>query len=445
MEFLKKHGINLLVLLILSGMTFLRLTSYGDLRLSVANGDTDSYIQGGAAPLFSTDMLTRPRLFTTNLFYYLANVQECEIHAISYPAIQTETHRGIQPCFDRIVVFQNILSCFAWSMLAWVVSKRLSGGYEKLLAAILIPAFGFAPAIADWDSVLGSESLTFSLFAISLALVIETCFLIGKEKFPSIVVALAVVTLGFWAFTRDANIYTVGTLLGVSIITVVFIPKFRRDKKLLISIAAILVITVVGLQSAMLSRRWQVPLTNVFNDLLLPYPARVEFLQGMGMPDPNSVTYSEWFVEQAPRVYARFLLSHIGYTLSAFTKEISGIFAENTQPYFYTDETFARVVLTTANDILHPKTHLIFVLNILLVAGMSFAAFRRRNQRFLRWFWIGMWLFVSALLTMGVGFFADSIGVTRHTMFAVEMFRLMTWLFILILLDHANRADPMEA
>lgn len=432
---------NILVGFVLAGMIFLRLTSYGDLRLSVANGDTDSYIQGGAAPLFAKDMLTRSRLFTTNLLYYLADVQECEIQVISYPAIQTETHRGFQPCFDRIVLFQNILAVIGWSVLAWVISKRLSGGYEKLLAAILIPAFGFAPAIADWDSILGSESLTFSLFALSLALVIETCFLIGRDKFPSVVAAFAVITLAFWAFTRDANIYTILVLVGVSSIVVVFTPRFRKDKKLLILLAVIFVVAVVGLQSAMLSRRWQVPLSNVFNDLLLPYPARVEFLQEIGMPDPGSTTYSEWFVQKAPRAYAWFLLSHVGYTLSAFTKELGGIFAENIQPYFYSDKTFVRLTLTAANDILHPKTHLTLVLSILLVTGMSFAAFRRRDQTFLRWLWVGVWLFAGASLTLGVGFFADSIGVTRHTMFAVEMFRLLNWLYLLILLDHVNQAN----
>ena len=51
------------------------------------------------------------------------------------------------------------------------------------------------------------------------------------------------------------------------------------------------------------------------------------------------------------------------------------------------------------------------------------------------------WLFFSASLTIAVGFFADSVGVTRHTMFAVEMFRLMFWLFLLILLDQANREE----
>src|SRR5512133_3406009 len=146
MEFLKRQGINLLVWAVLAGMIFIRLTSYGDLNLSVANGDTTSYIAGGAAPFFSKDMLTRSRLFTTNLLYYLADVQECEIQVISYPAVETETYRGIQPCFDGIVFFQNILSVIAWSILALVVSKRLNGGYEKLLAVTLITGFGFTPS-----------------------------------------------------------------------------------------------------------------------------------------------------------------------------------------------------------------------------------------------------------------------------------------------------------
>ena len=100
---------------------------------------------------------------------------------MSYPAIGTETYREIQPCFDRIVFFQNIVSIIAWSILALVVSKRLSGGYEKILAVFLITAFGFTPAIADWDSILGSESLTFSLFAVSIALVVEVCFNIAED------------------------------------------------------------------------------------------------------------------------------------------------------------------------------------------------------------------------------------------------------------------------
>jgi hypothetical protein len=445
MEFLKRQGINPLVWAVLAGMIFIRLTSYGDLNLSVANGDTTSYIEGGAAPFFTKDMLTRSRLFTTNLLYYLADVHDCEIQAVSYPAIETETYRAIQPCFDKIVLFQNVLSVIAWGLLAWVVSKRLKGGYEKLLAAILITAFGFTPAIADWDSILGSESLTFSLFAISLALVIEIYFMIagGKynSKFSVVIAALAVITLVFWTFTRDSNIYTLLVLLAMSILSAIAVSKIRKSRTLLISIAVILIVAVIGLQSAMLSRRWEAPLANVYNDLLLPHPARVEFLQGLGMPNPKSDAYHKWFVEHAPRAYARFLLAHPGYTLTAFTNELGGIFSENTQPYFFSEDTPARLALVTVNDLLHPKTYLFFVLDILLMAGLFFSAFRRRNAIHASWLWLMTWLFMSASLTMGVGFFADSVGVTRHTMFAVEMFRLMFWLLLLILLDQANRND----
>jgi len=444
MVFLKKQGINLLVWVILAGMILVRLTSYGGFNLSVANDDTGSYIKGGSAPLFSKDMLTRSRLLTTNLLYYLADVQECKIEVVSYPALQTETYRAIQPCFDRVVVFQNIVSVIAWSLLALVVSKRLTGGYEKILAAVLITAFGFTPTIADWDSLHSSKSLTFSLFAVSAALVVEVGFRLVEEannkKFSILINALAISALALWAFTRDANIYTLVVLLAMSTVLLA-VPIFRKNKNLIVLIAGIFLITVIGLQSAMLSRRWEVPLANVFNDLLLPHPARVEFLQRLGMPDPASTEYSTWFIESAPRAYARFLLSHPGYTLTTFTAELGGIFSENIQPYFYSEQTPARLALMAVNDLLHPKTHLIFILDILLMAGLLFSLFRRKNKNFTVWLWLTTWLFLSAALTLAVGFFADSIGVTRHTLFAVEMFRLLFWIFLIILLDQANREN----
>jgi hypothetical protein len=331
-------------------------------------------------------------------------------------------------------------------LLSLAVTKRLSGGYEKLLAVSLITAFGFTPAIADWDSILGSESLTFSLFAISLALIIEVCFNFAREnnKRTTFTHILAMVALVFWAFTRDANIYTLAVLFAVSIISYFVFPAVRKTKKLLVLITAIFLVTVVGLQSAMTSGRWATPMTNVFNDLILPHPARVEFMQTLGMPDPASAEYSTWFNENAPRAYARFLLAHPGYTLTSFTSELDGIFSENIQPYFYSEQTPARVALMAANDVLHPKTHLIFILDILLMAGLLFSLFRRKNINFTLWVGLEIWLFLSASATMAVGFFADSIGLTRHTMFAVEMFRLMMWVFLIVLFDQSNRKDEFQ-
>jgi hypothetical protein len=443
MKVLKKYGINLLVWAILAGMIIARLTSYGSLKLSIANADTTSYIEGGTAPVFSQNMFTKNRLFTTNLLYHLADVQGCKIQTISYPALGTETYRSVQPCFDRIVFFQNIVSIIAWSILALVVSKRLSGGYEKLLAVSVITAFGFTPAIADWDSILGSESLTFSLFAISAALIMEIYFNVdidrGNRKYSIFINSLAIVTLVLWAFTRDANIYMLVVLFVLSIIPVIVWPVVRKNKNLFILIAAVFITIVIGLQSAMASRRWEAPMANVFTDLILPHPARVEFMQNLGMPDPASTDYSAWFNRNAPRAYGRFLLFHPGFALTSLVSNLGGIFYENIQPYFFSEQTPARKMLILANDIFHPGTHLVLILDILLMAGLIFSVFRRKNKNLTVWVWLGTWLFFSAMLTLAVGFFADSVGITRHTMFAIEMFRLMMWLFLLILLDQANR------
>jgi hypothetical protein len=449
MELVKKQGLNFLVWVILAGTILVRLASYGDFKLSVAIGDTESYIQGGSTQLFIKDLFTKNRLFTTNLLYYLANVQGCKIQAISYPAVRTETYRAHQSCFDKIAVVQNIISVIAWGLLALVVSKKINGGYEKILAAVLITAFGFTPSIADWDSILGSESLTFSLFAIGAALVVEVAFRLMEEdsisrKYSFFINGITIAVLALWGYTRDVNIYTLVVLLVMSIF-ILAIPAFRKRKNLLVLIAAILIVTGIGLQSSMLSRRWEVPLTNVFNDRLLPYSARVEFMQNLGMPNPASTAYQEWFAQNAPRAYARFLLSHPGYMLTSFTSELGGIFSENTQPYFYSEQTPTRIALIAINDILHPKTHFIFILDILLMAGLFFSIFRRKNKNLAVWLWLGVWIFLSASLTLGVGFFADSIGIIRHTMFAVEMFRLIFWLFLIILFDQSNRKDKDTA
>ncbi|MCA2000927.1 MAG: hypothetical protein LDL51_03585, partial [Chloroflexi bacterium] len=220
MKFLREKGIALLAFAALSGMFLIRLTAYGSFTLSIATADTTTYIQGGAPPIFSADTLTRSRLFTTNLLYHFANVQRCKPSVTSYPAIQSETYRGVQPCFSVVAVLQNVVSIFAWAALALVVSKRLKGGFEKILAAILISGFGYTPAVADWDSVLGSESLTFSLFALSLGLILETGFQIAEaldgKRFPILLMAAGFASLTLWAFTRDANIYTLVVLAAAS-------------------------------------------------------------------------------------------------------------------------------------------------------------------------------------------------------------------------------------
>src|SRR5512140_3215256 len=89
----------LILCLIVAGGLF-RGLAYGDLRLSVGNSETPSYIGASKAPLFSWQSFAGKRLFTTNLVYKLANDPKvCKLKVVSYPASGAEVNPAIQPCF----------------------------------------------------------------------------------------------------------------------------------------------------------------------------------------------------------------------------------------------------------------------------------------------------------------------------------------------------------
>ena len=175
----KWQTITILCLLAL-GIWF-RISFYGDLRLSIGMDDTPGYIYSAKDPLLSWKSFTGIRLFTTNLLYKLAdNADECKLRIIS-PKFN---HRDIQPCFDKIVVLQSLLSIIGWCYLAWTTSRWLKNPFAKIISVVVILAFAFTPEIAEWDSLLSSELLSLSLFAIALALLMEIIFRVFYKNEP---------------------------------------------------------------------------------------------------------------------------------------------------------------------------------------------------------------------------------------------------------------------
>ena len=170
MELIKKNIVSIFILIVMSILVWGRLHWYGDLRLSIANGETHSYISASRAPLFSWKIFTGERMFTTSVLYKLANdTVACPSVAYSFPSSGTETPREISPCFDKIVLIQNLLAVFGWVILALAIIKHLNNGLIKFVAAITILLFGFTPQLAEWESALGPESLSFSLFVFWIA------------------------------------------------------------------------------------------------------------------------------------------------------------------------------------------------------------------------------------------------------------------------------------
>ncbi|MFM8369126.1 MAG: hypothetical protein ACKOBD_10285, partial [Chloroflexota bacterium] len=126
MDFIKKHFVNLIIFMIFAVGIYFRSTWYGDLRLSVANAETDSYMSSARNSIFSWDIFAGQRLFTTNLIYKLANDPVgCPFTSYGKPGIGEEVERKVQPCFDKIALLQNYLAMFGWCFLGWMVASKL--------------------------------------------------------------------------------------------------------------------------------------------------------------------------------------------------------------------------------------------------------------------------------------------------------------------------------
>jgi hypothetical protein len=206
----------LVILCLLGCGAWFRLTFYGPLHLSIGMVDTPSFISSSTTPTFSVSMFTSRRLFTTNLLFKLAgDPLYCKLENIGVPTDGIELERTRQSCFDKIVLLQNILSVISWSFLALITSRWLKHPINKILAVILILSFGYTPQIAEWDSVLSSESLSLSVFALFFGFLQEVVFQVGSVRknqsvlFISFLLTSLTVVFVLWVFVRDVHLYSI--------------------------------------------------------------------------------------------------------------------------------------------------------------------------------------------------------------------------------------------
>lgn len=436
----KLTGMTILIVLALA--VFIRTSAYGDFRLSVGDLDTTSYVNSSKFPVFSRDSFTGRRLFTTNLIYKLANDgQKCSLIAISIPAAGAETNRQIQPCFDKIALLQNILAIFAWCFLAWTTSRWLKNPFAKIAATILILTFGFTPQIAEWDSVLSPESVAISLFVISCALLQEIALRVGErnESINSrwIVLMLSgwVIIYALWVFVRDVNIYTIIISLFL-MAALLIVKKFRQSKVFLITGLTLIALFILGYASAKASLRAEkFSLMHSFNDFIIPSPGNMAFFKKFGMPDISSPSFENWFNKNATSLYGLFLLSHPRFVAQTMSENSYFFISDFLQPYFPFSNSQFMNNLMNISEFIHPQSSAIYLIDILMLLGLTIAAIKRRDSSLIAWSWLGWWIFLIALVTLIVSFFGDTAGTRRHIYPSVETFRLFLWVFLPVYLD----------
>ncbi len=448
MKYTKDKFANLIILIIFIAGIYFRATWYGDLRLSTANAETTSYMTSARASIFSWKIFAGQRLFTTNLLYKFAtDLEQCPLLSYGKPGLGLEVERLVQPCFDKIILIQNVLAIFGWCFLGWMLARQLRNPLVKISAATLVMLFGFTPQIAEWDSVLSPESLSLSMFAIILGLAFELAFRTAKAETPfasktdRFLLALLGILYFLWIFIRDVHLYSIPVTVAL-LALFLFKKQFRQTKTLLITLAALLVIFVVGYASARDSlRATRFPLMNSLDIYIWPYPSRVEFFRNYGMPDKeapsyfDSPKYQAWADENAAKAYAMFLISHPGFVVTTLWGNMDLLTEDYAQPYFTTDEVKNREIMFVVGEMVNPDSGVVYLFTILILVIYVAQAAPKSNPTLTTWAWLAVWVYGIAAATLFISYFGDTAGLRRHIMPSVEMIRLHLLIFIMPFLD----------
>ena len=446
--FLNKHRGQILsgsILALILIASFLRVKFYGDPALSIAGNDTISYVEASQVPLFSAEIFTGRRLLTTNLIYKLFEPESG--YEIRVNGSLETTRRGFQNGFDRIVIFQLALSLVGWGALAWSVSRILKNSWMRMAGALIILAFAYSPHMADWDSILMSESLTFSLFALQLALLIKITFDLYKD--PNAKVTGWIMIWGFimffWVFLRDTNVFTALMTLGMIAILMVS-PRYRQKKTLIGTMLFLFLIVVLGLVTARASVRTVVQIRNIYKDDIFPNPGVVAVFQDMGMPVDSffAPEFEPWLQTDGASTLFRFMLAHPGYVATKLWNDFPDSFYEIKQTYFTArDLNPARDILFEIGNTLHPENTTPFLGSILPLLGLLLIASKNIGDS-RPWAWLGLWLFFTAALTLIPTILGDTWALNRHALYSTTIFRLTMWLFPIIIMDIALNGEPVK-
>ena len=421
--------------------TIWRLSLYGDPRLAIATTDTQSYIDASRALLLSPESFTGRRLFTTNVVYKAISAgSNCGSVAVSMPAIGKEGRREIQPCFEVVAALQSFLSIGAWLWLAFVVSRRLTEPVAQLLAAVVLLLFAFTPQIAEWDSVMSSESLSISLFILSLGFLIEIAFRLpsassGASAPPTSFYVLWFVSFALWLYVRDANLFAIPATLMI-MIPLSISRSFSNKRPILVLAILLIALFILGLQTSRQSPRWQPSIRHSLETFVFPYPARVQFLSAhFSMPAPNSADHAAWFEERAPTAFSAFLVLHPGFIATTIIDNWIVFIHSYEQPYYQLGAANTTSPFLGFGELLHPASGVFYLVDTIVLIALCAAVCIGAGRHPLPWAWILIWLYLAAASTLVVSFFGDTDGVMRHIFPSLEMFRLLMWLSFLILVD----------
>lgn len=438
----------------------LRIGTNGKLTDSVAAQDTQSYFACAERNFLSYEGYTCSRSATIPFIYRLLNPSgEVELTKLAEPFFGSEPRLEVQPGTERIVTFQIILSIVSWLVLTWVVAFSFRRFRTRVIAALILLSFAFVPQLSDWDSILLSESVSFSLFALMSAFFLRLLTLTLRsdpaskfQRIETILIAvLFFISACAWVFTRDTNAYFLILLaIAMGLAAVLAFQRRALSSALISLILGLLLSGLFAFQQATFraSERWLLPMLNNYVGNVFPYESRVAWFEDRGMPvqddliaktgsaEYNDIYEQTEFIDYVKRSgtqnYISFLANHPLLTLRDTYFALDEFFAENIQPFFYgADEDKPRWAEPLGN-LLHPLSSALVLLVPILCAVVWIrggSAVPSARVLFL------CLLTLGALALTWIAYLGEVRSIWRHVLSGVLMLRLALWLAVFELIE----------
>ena len=228
------------------------------------------------------------------------------------------------PSLPAVPFVQFALSTAAWAFLAAVVARRTAHPWGRACAGGAILSLALAAPVAQWDSLLLTESLSLSLFV-----VLAASLMLVHEKASAARVASACLAGLALASLRDTNAFCFA-LLALPVAALVVRRSVRAAVALVV--AAALAVALVAASSSV--RRWQILTADQIGKRALLDPQMRDYFVARGMPvrpDLSSVIFEDtrrplpaqtlmhderlarfvpWFERSGRRTYETYLVTH---------------------------------------------------------------------------------------------------------------------------------------
>lgn len=445
----------ILPLLFCAAFVYGRIICYGPMTDSITAQDTRSYFEAAAEPFPTLEFFELPRSATLPLLIrFCCPTGEADLSHMSEPHFGSKSALAFQAGTETLVKTQNIIAIACWVLLAILAASSVESWLTKALVSFLILAFAFVPQIADWDSILISESLSFSLFALLVGLLLKVI----PDGKPCGIGSwiwglLFFVTAALWVFTRDTNAYFIlltGLLLLITCLVWWFGHAHLNAASLLLSFCLI-GLFVFHQVTFRHSERWLLPFMNNMTANVFPNETAVEWFEEEGMPvseellaNKGSAEYNHiyeqeefltWARHHGLDTYQKWLLSTPLGTVLDVWNHLDSFFTENLQPFFYGQPNEKPHWADGIGNLLHPMSSGVILADLLALIITLVRAIREKSGSRSRMLVFTLIMFLGGGLMMSMAYLGEVRSIWRHVLPGVMALRLILWMSLAMITD----------